>query len=41
MGYHYPSNRGPGTSLPIDFIIKLLKGNRCKNHPDAEGCNIP
>lgn len=41
MGYHYPSNRGPGTSLPIDFIIKLLKGNRCKNHPDAEGCNVP
>lgn len=41
MGYHYPSNRGPGTSLPIDRLLKILKGNRCKNHPDTEGCNVP
>ncbi|HOT85257.1 MAG TPA: right-handed parallel beta-helix repeat-containing protein [Methanofastidiosum sp.] len=30
MGYHYPSNRGPQTSLPIDFILKLLKKNKNK-----------
>lgn len=28
MGYHYPSNRGPTTSLPIDMILKLLKKNK-------------
>ncbi len=30
MGYHYSSNRGPQTSLPIDFILKLLKKNKNK-----------
>lgn len=28
MGYHYPSNRGTTTFLPVDFIIKLLNKNK-------------
>ena len=27
-------------SLPIDKFLKILQKNRCKNHPDLEGCNV-
>jgi hypothetical protein len=27
-------------SLPIFRILQILKKNRCKNHPDLEGCNV-
>ena len=27
-------------SLPIDRFLKILNENRCKNHPDAEGCKV-
>ncbi len=27
-------------SLPMDRFLKILQKNRCKNHPDLEGCNI-
>ena len=27
-------------SLPIDKFLKILKRNRCKNHPDAEDCKV-
>ncbi|HOC77524.1 MAG TPA: right-handed parallel beta-helix repeat-containing protein [Methanofastidiosum sp.] len=28
MGFHYTSNRGPPSSLPMDKILKILKGNQ-------------
>jgi len=27
-------------SLPMDQITNILEKNRCKNHPDAEGCEV-
>jgi len=26
--------------LPMDQITNILEKNRCKNHPDAEGCEV-
>jgi len=27
-------------SLPIDRFLKIIDENKCKNHPDAEGCEV-
>ncbi len=33
-------NTGCPTSLPMPKFLKILQKNRCKNHPDLEGCSI-
>ncbi|HQC60319.1 MAG TPA: SBBP repeat-containing protein [Bacteroidales bacterium] len=33
-----PLAKSPPKSLPIHRFLKILNENRCKNHPDAEGC---
>jgi len=33
-------NTGCKTTLPMPKFLKILIDNRCKNHPDLEGCNV-
>ncbi len=33
-------NTGCPTTLPMNKFLSILRNNRCKNHPDLEGCNV-
>jgi len=33
-------NTGCETTLPMPKFLKILSDNRCKNHPNLEGCNV-
>ncbi|GEM_PF-510402 len=33
-------NTGCPTTLPMNKFLSILRNNRCKNHPDLEGCKV-
>jgi len=35
-----PAENPVKKSLPIDKFLKILQKNKCKNHPDLEGCDV-